>query len=88
VGVGGVLLWWREGGSRRSQRGALIQGSRSTARTQTHARPHLTDPNALHMHASKTVSKFLVNKDGTVVGRYAPTTTPASLEKEIEKLLA
>lgn len=33
-------------------------------------------------------SKFLVNKDGTVVGRYAPTTTPASLEKEIEKLLA
>lgn len=33
-------------------------------------------------------SKFLVNKDGEVVGRYAPTTTPASLEKEIEKLLA
>lgn len=33
-------------------------------------------------------SKFLINKEGAVVGRYAPTTTPASLEKEIEKLLA
>jgi glutathione peroxidase-family protein len=29
-----------------------------------------------------------VNKEGEVVGRYAPTTTPASLEKEIQKLLA
>jgi hypothetical protein len=34
------------------------------------------------------VSKFLVNKEGDVVGRYAPTTTPGSLEKEIQKLLA
>jgi hypothetical protein len=34
------------------------------------------------------VSKFLVSKDGDVVGRYAPTTTPTSLEREIEKLLA
>lgn len=33
-------------------------------------------------------SKFLVNREGDVVGRYAPTTTPAQLEKEIEKLLA
>ncbi|KAI8463516.1 MAG: glutathione peroxidase [Monoraphidium minutum] len=33
-------------------------------------------------------SKFLVNKEGEVVGRYAPTTTPGQLEKEIQKLLA
>lgn len=32
-------------------------------------------------------TKFLVDKDGNVVGRYAPTVTPESLEKDIEKLL-
>ena len=33
-------------------------------------------------------TKFLVDKHGTVVGRYPPTTTPASLSAEIETLLA
>jgi glutathione peroxidase len=32
-------------------------------------------------------TKFLVDKDGKVVGRYAPTVTPESLERDIEKLL-
>ncbi|MFN3712134.1 MAG: glutathione peroxidase [Alcanivoracaceae bacterium] len=32
-------------------------------------------------------TKFLVARDGKVVKRYAPTDTPASLEKDIEKLL-
>jgi glutathione peroxidase len=32
-------------------------------------------------------TKFLVDKDGKVVGRYAPTVSPESLEKDIEKLL-
>ncbi|XBW34887.1 hypothetical protein QEN19_000451 [Hanseniaspora menglaensis] len=31
--------------------------------------------------------KFLINKEGKVVSRYASTTTPASLEKDIEALL-
>jgi glutathione peroxidase len=31
--------------------------------------------------------KFLVDKDGTVVSRYAPTTSPASIEADILKLL-
>ena len=33
-------------------------------------------------------TKFLVGRDGTVVGRYPPTTTPAALTADIEKLLA
>ena len=33
-------------------------------------------------------TKFLVNKQGHVVSRYAPTTSPANLETEIQKLLA
>ncbi|CAI9094036.1 OLC1v1029680C1 [Oldenlandia corymbosa var. corymbosa] len=33
-------------------------------------------------------SKFLVDKDGHVVDRYAPTTSPLSIEKDIKKLLA
>ncbi|XP_050082933.1 uncharacterized protein LOC126569708 isoform X3 [Anopheles aquasalis] len=33
-------------------------------------------------------SKFLVNKDGQPVDRYAPTTSPSSIVKDIEKLLA
>jgi len=32
-------------------------------------------------------TKFLVDKQGKVVSRFAPTTTPESLESEIEKLL-
>ena len=32
-------------------------------------------------------TKFLVDKTGKVAGRYAPTDTPQSLEKAIEKLL-
>lgn len=32
-------------------------------------------------------TKFLVDKDGKVVGRYAPTDTPESIAKDIEKLL-
>jgi glutathione peroxidase len=33
-------------------------------------------------------TKFLVGKDGTVLKRYAPTDTPASLEKDIALALA
>uniref|UniRef100_A0A5B7BJJ5 Glutathione peroxidase n=1 Tax=Davidia involucrata TaxID=16924 RepID=A0A5B7BJJ5_DAVIN len=32
-------------------------------------------------------SKFLVDKDGNVVDRYAPTTSPLSIEKDVKKLL-
>ncbi|XP_074303963.1 putative phospholipid hydroperoxide glutathione peroxidase [Silene latifolia] len=32
-------------------------------------------------------TKFLVDKDGNVVDRYAPTTSPSSIEKDIKKLL-
>lgn len=32
-------------------------------------------------------TKFLVNKDGQVVQRYAPTTKPEALENDIKKLL-
>ncbi|XP_074587993.1 putative phospholipid hydroperoxide glutathione peroxidase isoform X1 [Curcuma longa] len=32
-------------------------------------------------------TKFLVDKDGKVVDRYAPTTSPLSIEKDIKKLL-
>jgi glutathione peroxidase len=32
-------------------------------------------------------TKFLIDGKGDVVGRYAPTVTPASLEKDIERLL-
>ncbi|MDI1258112.1 glutathione peroxidase [Aquabacterium sp.] len=33
-------------------------------------------------------TKFLVNRDGVVLGRYAPTDTPKSLRDDIEKALA
>ncbi len=33
-------------------------------------------------------TKFLVQKDGTVFGRYAPTTKPEEMMADIEKLLA
>ncbi|GAC14318.1 glutathione peroxidase [Aliiglaciecola lipolytica E3] len=32
-------------------------------------------------------TKFLVNKEGKVVGRYAPKTKPGAIEKDIEALL-
>ncbi|GAA2039610.1 glutathione peroxidase [Terrabacter terrae] len=32
-------------------------------------------------------TKFLVGRDGTVIGRYAPTTEPADLADDIEKAL-
>ena len=32
-------------------------------------------------------TKFLVNKEGKVIKRYAPTTKPAAIEADIEKLL-
>mgnify|MGYP001349948042 FL=1 len=32
-------------------------------------------------------TKFLVNRDGEVVGRYAPTVVPADIEKDIRALL-
>ncbi|KAH7447032.1 hypothetical protein KP509_01G088500 [Ceratopteris richardii] len=32
-------------------------------------------------------SKFLVNRDGEVVDRYAPTTSPKKIEKDIKKYL-
>ncbi|CAN1253415.1 Probable glutathione peroxidase 2 [Linum perenne] len=32
-------------------------------------------------------TKFLVNKDGKVVARYAPTTSPLKIEKDIQNLL-
>ncbi|GLJ42246.1 hypothetical protein SUGI_0874400 [Cryptomeria japonica] len=32
-------------------------------------------------------TKFLVDKDGNVVDRYAPTTSPLKIEKDIKKLL-
>lgn len=33
-------------------------------------------------------TKFLVNQTGEVIARYAPTTTPAAIEKDIAKVLA
>jgi glutathione peroxidase len=33
-------------------------------------------------------TKFLIGKDGTVLGRYAPTDTPKGLAADIEKALA
>ncbi|MCX8521485.1 MAG: glutathione peroxidase [Rhodoferax sp.] len=33
-------------------------------------------------------TKFLVGKDGTVISRYAPTVSPESLAKDIDKALA
>uniref|UniRef100_A0A1J3K9A3 Glutathione peroxidase n=1 Tax=Noccaea caerulescens TaxID=107243 RepID=A0A1J3K9A3_NOCCA len=32
-------------------------------------------------------AKFLIDKDGNVVDRYAPTTSPLSIEKDLKKLL-
>ena len=32
-------------------------------------------------------TKFLVARDGTVVARYAPTTTPEKIDEDVAKLL-
>ncbi|CAN6362841.1 unnamed protein product [Urochloa humidicola] len=32
-------------------------------------------------------TKFLVDKDGKIIGRYAPTTSPLKIENDIQKLL-
>ena len=32
-------------------------------------------------------TKFLINRDGTVIKRYAPTTTPEDIEKDIKAML-
>ena len=32
-------------------------------------------------------TKFLINRDGTVVKRYAPTTTPDDIEKDIQEMI-
>jgi glutathione peroxidase len=45
-------------------------------------------PGALGTQAIKwNFTKFLVDRDGQVVKRYAPATTPAQLEKDIKRLL-
>jgi glutathione peroxidase len=46
-------------------------------------------PGALGTQGVKwNFTKFLVGKDGQVIKRYAPTDTPESLRKDIEKALA
>ena len=32
-------------------------------------------------------TKFLINRDGTLVKRYAPVTTPEDIEKDIQEML-
>ena len=32
-------------------------------------------------------TKFLINRDGTVIKRYAPTVTPAKMENDIKAML-
>ena len=45
-------------------------------------------PGALGIEAIKwNFSKFLVDREGRVVERYAPTTEPAAIAKDIERLL-
>jgi len=47
-----------------------------------------TSKGGLFGHSIKwNFSKFLVDKDGNVVDRYAPTTAPLSIEKDVKKLL-
>lgn len=51
---------------------------------------HLKDakPGIMGLKSIKwNFTKFLVDKDGKVVSRHAPTETPASLQADIEKLL-
>jgi glutathione peroxidase len=45
-------------------------------------------PGALGTRSIKwNFTKFLINRDGDVLKRFAPATTPAQIEKEIERLL-
>ena len=45
-------------------------------------------PGALGTRGIKwNFTKFLINRDGEVLKRFAPATTPAQIEKEIERLL-
>lgn len=45
-------------------------------------------PGLLGFQAVKwNFSKMLIGKDGSVIERYAPTTTPETIAKDIEKLL-
>lgn len=45
-------------------------------------------PGALGTRAIKwNFTKFLINRDGEVIKRYAPATTPAQIESDIEELL-
>ncbi|KAI3804311.1 hypothetical protein L1987_25757 [Smallanthus sonchifolius] len=47
----------------------------------------LSIPSLLRLIIKWNFTKFLVDKEGKVVDRYAPTTTPLSIEKDIKKLL-
>ena len=51
---------------------------------------HLKDeaPGLLTKNIKWNFTKFLVNTDGQVVKRYAPTTKPAEIEQDIDELLA
>ena len=46
-----------------------------------------TAPGTLGKRIKWNFTKFLVNREGEVVKRYAPTTKPESIEADIEKLL-
>jgi glutathione peroxidase len=48
-----------------------------------HAAPGLLGSEAIKWN----FTKFLVNREGEVVDRYAPTTKPVDIEQDIEKLL-
>lgn len=41
----------------------------------------------LTMYFNRNFTKFLVDKEGNVVGRYGPSKTPKELAPEIEKVL-
>ena len=39
------------------------------------------------LHTCRNFTKFLVDRDGNVVGRYFSTTEPSDIEQDIEKYL-
>ena len=45
--------------------------------------PHFLEGNSIKWN----FTKFLIDREGNVVGRYEPTTLPLSMKKDIEKLL-
>ncbi|PIA45939.1 hypothetical protein AQUCO_01600290v1 [Aquilegia coerulea] len=63
-------------------------------RPHNHPEPPKTDPvqsstgGFLGDVVKWNFEKFLVDKNGKVVERYAPTTSPFQIEKDIQKLLA